>query len=157
ALQGQLLQGEQLQEMPCTPAVAADPAIGQEAGNVRVTVSETCQAVAYDGRELVIQATKLLALQARKALGQGYARYGDVNVTVTQAVAQGQTATLAFTAQGTWIYQINEAHIEAMVSGKPRLTALRMLTRLAGVARASISGIEGNQELPTDVAHIHVL
>ena len=42
ALEQQLVPGEQLQKAPCAPAVAADPVIGQEASNVRVTVSENC-------------------------------------------------------------------------------------------------------------------
>jgi hypothetical protein len=157
ALHGQLLKGEQMQALPCAPTVATDRAAWQEASQVQVTVSETCQAVAYDRRELVSQVAKLLASRAMKALGQGYARYGDVSVTVTQATAQAQAATLAFLAQGTWVYQIDPASVTRLVRGQPRLTALRMLTRLAGVARASISGVEGDQELPIDPAHIRLL
>lgn len=138
------------------PAVAADRAIGQEASRVQLTVSETCQAVAYDRQELVRRADKLLASQAMKALGQGYARYGDVSFSVTQADAREQTATFAFLAQGTWACQIDPARMTRLVRGQPRLAALRMLTRLAGVARASVSGVEGDQALPTDVTHIHL-
>jgi hypothetical protein len=84
-------------------------------------------------------------------------RYGDIAVSVTKAAIKGQIAVLTFAGQGTWIYQINEARIQALVSGKPRPAALQLLKRFAGIERASIGGIADNQELPTDMAHIHVL
>jgi hypothetical protein len=157
ALGQQLAPGEQLQQAPCAHAVAADPAIGQEASQVRITVSETCSGFAYNSQQLTARGEKLLTAQSARTLGNGYRRYGDVSVTVTKAAIKGQTAILTFTCQGTWVYQINEARIEALVNGKPRLAALRLLMRFPGIERASVGGIADNQELPTDVTHIHVL
>lgn len=157
ALGQQLAPGEQLQKAPCAPAAAADPAIGQEASHVQVTVSETCSGFAYNSEQLTARGARLLDLQADRTLGSGYARSGDIAVSVTKAATKGQTAVLTFTCQGTWIYQINEARIQALVSGMPRLAALRLLRRFPGIARASIGGIADNQELPNDVTHIHML
>ncbi len=157
ALRQQLVPGEQLQKAPCAPAVAADPATGQEASEVWVSVSETCSGFAYNSQQLAARGAMLLTAQATRTLGSGYARFGNITVSVTKAAKKGQIAVLTFTCQGTWVYQINEAHIEALVSGKPRLTALRLLRRFPGVARASIGGIADNQELPADVTHIHLL
>jgi hypothetical protein len=157
ALGQQIAPGEQLQKAPCAPAIAADPAIGQEASNVRVTVSETCSGFAYHSQELTARGAKLLTAQAARTLGNGYTRYGDIAVSVMKVAITGQTAVLAFTCQGTWVYHINAARIEALVNGKPRLAALQLLGRFPGIARASIGGIADNQELPTDMTHIHVL
>jgi hypothetical protein len=157
ALGQQLVPGEQLQKAPCAPAIAADPAIGQEANNVRVTVSETCSGFAYNSQQLTARGAKLLTAQAARTLGNGYARFGNITVSVTKTVTKGQTAFLTFTCQGTWMYQINAARIETLVSGRPRLAALQLLRHFQGIARASIGGIADNQELPTDVTHIHVL
>ncbi len=157
ALGQQLVPGEQLQKAPCARTVAVDPAIRQEASNVRVTVSETCSDFAYNSLQLTALGAKLLTTQALRLLGSGYARFGNIAVSVTKAAIEGQTAVLMFTCQGTWVYQINEARVEALVSGRPRLAALQLLRRFPGIARASIGGIADNQELPTDVTHIHVL
>ncbi len=157
ALGQQLAPGEQLQEAPCAPAVAADPAIGQEANQVRVTESETCSGFAYNSEQLTTYATRLLIAQAARKPGNGYTRTGNIAVSVTKAAMKGQTPILTFTCQGTWVYHINEARIEALVSGKPRLAALRLLRQFPGIARASIGGVGDNQELPTDLTHIRVL
>ena len=157
ALGQQLAPDEQLQKAPCAPAVAADPAIGQEASHVQVTVSETCSGFAYNSQQLTARGARLLTAQAARTLGNGYARFGNIAVSVTKAATKGQTAVLTFACQGTWVYHINEARIEALVSGKSRLEALRLLGHFPGIARASIGRIADNQELPTDVTHIHVL
>jgi hypothetical protein len=153
----QLAPGEQLQKAPCAPAVAFDPAIGQEASQVRVIVSETCSGFAYNSQQLSAYAIRLLTAQAARMLGNGYVPYGSIAVSVTKAAIKGQTAVLTFTCRGTWVYQINEARIQALVIGKPRLAALRLFTHFPGIERASIGGIADNQELPTDATHIHVL
>jgi hypothetical protein len=129
ALGQQLAPGEQLQKAPCASAVAADPAIGQEASSVRVTVSETCSGFAYNSQQLTARGAKLLTAQALRLLGNGYARFGNITVSVTKAAIEGQTAVLTFTCQGTWAYRINAARIEALVSGKPRLAALQLHTQ----------------------------
>src|SRR5439155_15531250 len=46
ALQGQVQPQEQLFILPCTPTVISDHSIGAEATQVKVTISETCSAVA---------------------------------------------------------------------------------------------------------------
>jgi hypothetical protein len=125
---------------------------------VRVTVSENCSGFAYNSQELTARGAKLLTTQANRTLGSGYVHSGNIIVSVTKAATKGKIAILTFTCQGTWVYQISEARIEeALVTGMPRLAALQLLRRFPGIARASIGGIADNQELPTDVAHIHVL
>ena len=124
---------------------------------MRVTVSETCSGFAYNSQQLTARGAKLLTAQAARTLGNGHARFGNITVSVTKTFTKGQTAFLTFTCQGTWMYQINAARIETLVSGRPRLEALQLLRRFPGIARASIGEIADNQEIPTDVTHIHVL
>jgi len=161
ALQGQLIQGEQLQTMPCTPTVTTDHGVGDEATTVQVTVSESCTAIAYNTKELDDQATKLLTTQAAKTVGTGYMLYGDVKVSVTQATTNTTTpgVLLSFTCQGTYVYILTakaQQSIKTLIAGKPRNTALRLLVTLPGIMNASINGIPDNQQIP-DADHIHLL
>jgi len=161
ALQGQLMPGESIQPTPCTPTVAANHQIGDEAETLEVTVSKTCNAIAYDTKELDTQATHLLTTQATKQLGQGYTVYGNVQVTVTKATTTNKTVVLlSFTTQATYLYQLNanaQQRIVTLIAGKPRETALDQLARLPGIQHASISGISDNQPIPDDLTHIHLL
>ena len=65
ALQGQLTPNEQLHLLPCTPTVTSDHQPGDEATIVKVTVSATCSAIAYNSQELQTKATAYLATQAQ--------------------------------------------------------------------------------------------
>ena len=50
--------------LPCTPAVTSDHRTGEEAATVKVTVSQTCSAVAYNSQTLAEKARTFLAAQA---------------------------------------------------------------------------------------------
>jgi hypothetical protein len=51
AFQGQRKPDEQVFILPCRPTVTSDHQPGQEAISVNVTVSQTCNAVAYNNQE----------------------------------------------------------------------------------------------------------
>ncbi len=161
ALQGQLMLGESIQPTPCTPTTTADHAIGEEATHVTVSVSETCNAIAYNTQALSTQATRLLTTQATKKFGQGYTVSGNIHVSVTKVTTQHKTGVLlSFTTQGTYVYQLTpmaQERIVTLVAGKPRKAALHQLATLPGLSHVSISGISDNQPLPDDVTHIHLL
>ncbi len=76
ALTGQLQSGEALVTPPCTPTITTDHQIGNEATQVKVTVSETCSGVAYNTQELETKATQLLTTQALKKLPFPVTGYG---------------------------------------------------------------------------------
>jgi hypothetical protein len=159
ALQQQLTPAEQVQHVPCPPTVIADHAIGSEATQLHVTVTETCTAIAYNTKELTTQATRLLATQAVKTVGWGYALYGNINVTVTKATTHHQTVVLSFRAQGIYVYQLTENwqhQMKTLIAGKPRTTALRLLATFAGIRQVSINGIPDNKQIP-DPDHIQLL
>ncbi|MGH2493245.1 MAG: baseplate J/gp47 family protein [Ktedonobacteraceae bacterium] len=162
ALHGQLLSGQALHPMPCTPATSADHAPGEEAAHLTITVSETCTAVAYDMQQLQARATQLLAAQAAHTLGTGYLPVGSVRLTVTKATAMQTTSigVLAFTCVGTFAYTLSaqaQQHLKALLAGQPRRVALRWLLQQRGIHTASITGIPDNQPLPDDLSHLHLL
>ena len=162
ALQGQLLPGQALHTLPCSPAISADHGIGEEAPTLTVSVSETCTAVAYDAQQLQDRATQLLTTQAARTLGTNYGLADNVQVSVSKAIASPTSpqVLLAFTGTGTFVYLLTEQaqqRLKTLLVGQPRLTALHWLIRQPGIGRASISGIPDNQPLPDDLSHLHLL
>jgi len=80
-----------------------------------------------------------------------------VQVSVTKVTTTPKSAVLSFSTRGTWVYQLNETGIKALVMGKPRLSALHALSVFRGVQSANIAGVSDNAPLPTDPAYIHIL
>ncbi len=76
ALTAQLTNAESLAAPACTPGVNANHHAGEEAQSVTVTVSETCNAVAYNPKTLESAGERILATQEMKQLGSGYRLYG---------------------------------------------------------------------------------
>ncbi len=148
ALQGQLSPAEQMLRVPCSPTLATDHRPGQEAAQLHVTLLETCTAIAYDPQTLRETAQQRLTAQAP----EGYKLYAEVRVTQVHAAGQ---RNVSFTSQGSYVYQVGEQGLKALLAGKPRTTALRLLAGLPGIHTASISGIEDNQPLP-DPGHIQL-
>jgi len=157
ALQGQVQPQEQLFLLPCTPTAISDHSIGTEASEVKVTVSETCSAVAYNNVALIAKATELLSRQALQHLGTGYSLFGIVQVSITQATITRTTPTILFSCQGTWVYGISpdaQHSIKLLIAGKPRVEAIKVLLSLPGIERASIEG-EDNSRLPKNITSMH--
>lgn len=161
ALQGQLKTNEQLQILHCAPTIASDHQPGQEASQVKVTVSVTCSAIAYDTQALETRATKLLTTQALTKLATGYSLTGNVQVRVNDATITNTSQPLVFLsfhAQGTWIYALSHSsqqQITRLIAGKTKHTALHLLLSLPGIEQASISWGDDTR-LPKDSKYIHV-
>ena len=161
ALQGQLKTNEQLQILHCAPTVASDHQPGQEASHVKVTVSVSCSAIAYDTQALETRATKLLTTQVLTKLATGYSLTGNVQVRVNDATVTNTSQPLVFLsfhAQGTWIYALSpssQQQITRLIAGKTKLTALQMLRSLPGIEHASISWGDDTR-LPKDSKYIHI-
>jgi hypothetical protein len=157
AFYSQLAPREQLQLLPCTPTQTSDHQPGQEAREVKISVSETCSAVAYNNDALIAKATELLSHQALQHLGTGYSLFGIVQVSITQATATRTTPTVIFTCQGTWVYGISQQtqqHIKQLIAGKSKQVALKLLLSLPGVENASIEGYD-TTKLPKNITSIH--
>jgi VCBS repeat-containing protein len=164
ALQGQVQANEQLQMLPCTPTVSSDHQSGQEATQVKVSVSETCSAVAYNSQELERKATGLLTRQAVQKVGVGYSLFGEVHVKVTQtSVTHTPTPLvfLSFKAHGTWIYGLSQKaqeQIKHMIAGKTTQQAVTLLASSKGIEQVSIrfTGFGDNTRLPKNTGYIHL-
>ena len=160
ALQGEVKQGEQLQTFPCNIAVTADHQIGQEATQVKVTVSETCSGIAYNDQELTSKVTQLLTTQATKKLGSGYSILENPQITVTSATPARQV-TLSFSSVSTWIYALSSAdqqHIKNIIVGKNTVKALQLLHSLPGIENVSLqfAGFGDDTRIPKDIKNIHL-
>jgi hypothetical protein len=159
ALNGERQAGEKLVKQPCTVTLHADRQAGDEAPSVTVTISLTCQAVIYNTTDLQAEATKELAAHVLQTYGSGYVSEGTPHITVTKATIQARTAMLTLRSSGLFAYAINakmQQHLKIMLSGQPRLSALRYVTTLPGIRQAAITGIQKNEQLP-DRQHIQVL
>jgi hypothetical protein len=164
ALQGQLQPGEELQTLPCSPIVATDHQPGDEATKVTVTVSETCNAAAYNKDELQRKATQLLTSQALRRLGAGYSLLGDIQVTPTsiEPNREQKRVVVSLHAHATFVHTFTaqeQAHIKRLIHGKTKQQAVQLLATVPGIETASIisSGFGDETRLPTDPRNIHVV
>jgi hypothetical protein len=160
ALQAQVANSEALQTLPCTPTVRSDHLAGQETREVRVTVSETCGAVAFSKDALRAQATAFLTIQATQRLGAGYTLGGEIHLTVRQATVTHTTPTLVFSCQGEWVYSVTNVQqqlIRSLIAGKTNQQALDVLAHLPGIVQATIGDVDGNAKLPSNPTLIHLV
>lgn len=165
AFQGQLKPGELVFIIPCTPVVSSDHRPGDEAATVKVTVSQTCSAIAYNSQTLEEKGAAFLAAQALQKTGAGYSLFGTVHVSVTQASVTSTPhplVFLSFQATGAWIYglsQTEEQHIKELIAGKTSEEALQQLASLPGVERITISfhGFGDNTRLPKNTGYMHIV
>ncbi len=158
ALQGQGKPTEQLFILPCTPTDSSDHQLGQETREVKITVSETCSAVAYNSNELLAKASDLLSRKALQKVGTDFNLFGQVQVSIIQATVTRTIPTLIFSCQGTWVYAISlqaQQSIKLLIAGKPKDEAIKVLLSLPGIERASIEG-DDNSRLPRNITSIHL-
>ncbi len=151
ALQGQVKPTEELQTLPCSPAITADHQIGQEAEQVKVTATETCSGVAYSQNTLQSQAKDLLSARAAKKLGSGYSLLGTIHLTIIQAIVSHATPILAFSCSGTWVYTLThtaQEHLRQLIAGKSKDQAVSILSHMPGIQAVSIAGVDDNEHLP---------
>lgn len=163
ALEGQLKQGEELQTLPCSPSTTSDHQIGQEATEVKVTMSETCSGIAYNGDALQAKVTQLLTAQAVRKLGSGYSMLENPQVSITQAAVNHTppTVSLSFKAQSAWVYAVSEPeqkHIKSMIAGKSKDEAVSLLASLPGIESVSMqsSGVGDDTMIPKNTANIRL-
>jgi hypothetical protein len=164
ALQGQLHQGEVLQLLPCSPTVTSDHQPEEEATQVKVTVSETCSAAAYNSQELATKATTFLSTQALQKTGAGYSLFGTVHVSVKQASVTNSPhplVFLSFHASATWVYGLSrtaQEQIKHLIAGKTTQQTVTLLASLPGVEHAAIrfTGFGDDTKLPRNTGYIHL-
>ena len=164
ALQSQIKPGEVFKLLPCAPTVTSDHHPGQEAPTVKVTVSQTCSAIAYNSQTLEEKATAFLAERTQQKAGTGYSLFGTVHVSVKQASVTHTPHNLVFVsfqASGTWVYalsQTTQQQIKHLIAGKTTQQALQLVVSLPGVEHAAIrfTGFGDAARLPKNTGYIHL-
>jgi Baseplate J-like protein len=159
ALEGELKTNEELLVLPCLPAVESNHQPGDEAAKVTITVSQTCDGIAYSGQELQTKATELLTHLAMTKLGAGYTLVGNVQVIVHRAIIIGMTPNLMFSSQGKWIYGLSgiaQEHLKRLIAGKTAQEAEHILSALPGIKNVAMQWDE-TTKLPKDPQHIKFL
>ena len=157
AFSSQLTAQEALLTPSCTPHTTSDPAPGDEAAMVSVSVSETCSALAYDRQELESRGIRILTSTRSASSLTHFQHVGEIHLVIVSQKISGEQASLTIQLSGTWVYQLNEQQLTARIAGKPRLDALHFIAGLPGVQTVSITGLQENQALPADAAHIRIL
>ena len=147
----------------CTPTVASDHAVRDEATKVTVTVTVSCTVETYDNDSAQAMAKELLSNQAANDLGSDYSLIGNIMTTVGQPTLVDKThgtISLPVTAEGRWVYKWSNAqkqYLARLVAGKRVQNAKMLLQQQKGAAAVSFQlSKENNGILPYDTSHIIV-
>jgi hypothetical protein len=160
----QLVSGEALIQPTCVLKTVTDHNIGEEASQVQVSVSETCQTAAYAQADLQQTIGHLVSQEAIQRYGTGYSLAGDISVNLqntTLTTTGKQIATIGVKAASRWIYQFGkrqQQQISNQIVGKGRGEAIRMLSHTEGIQRATVTIAGGyNDTLPQDTGRIQIV
>ncbi len=154
ALQPQAKANETLITLPCSPTVRPNHTIGEEATQVTVTVSETCQSYAFSTATFYSQVATILSQRAKKVLGARYTRRGNILITRHATRMTKTVVTIAFTSQAVFEYALStqaQRQIKNLLAGKRKQDALRILLLHPGINQAVITGIDDLAKLPKDL------
>ncbi len=160
----QLLQGEALITPTCVLKTVPDHQVGEEATEVQVSLSETCQAAAYQQADLQKLVSHLVSQEAQQTYGAGYGLIGDMQINLantTLTSTNSQIATVTVNAASQWVYQLGTAarqKISRQIAGKSKQQALSMLSHLNGIRGVTLNLVGGyNDLLPQDAGRIRVI
>jgi hypothetical protein len=145
ALQVQLHPGEALIPASCSPHVSTNHKLGEEAKQVSVSVSETCEGIAYAAHEVDQEATQMETTASANRFGTGYIPLRDTHLTITHATITNQaqgTVALTVKIDATVVYQLTpreKEQIRNLIAGKTKQQAQALLLQLPGIAGAAIT------------------
>jgi Baseplate J-like protein len=131
--------GETVQETSCTMQTTANHTSGEEASQVTVNVSATCQGVAY--RQDVFQHQATVAFTQTRPAAH-YHTIGSVQTTIQS------TSPFVVTIRGQWVYTFSadyEQSLAEKIVGATPTQARTVLLQTGVIADASIPG-----KLPPD-------
>lgn len=167
-MQSQLKAGEQLVDATpsCSAKVTSNPAVGQSASSLTVTVTLACSDSAYNAQTALTQIEDLLRQKAEQQFGPGFVLSGKIASTIKQVTpgTAGNVDVLA-SASGIWKYQFTDAiksNIARHITRATVADANAWLLQQTGVADASISvsgpiiNLGGNNNLPDDLRAITI-
>lgn len=144
----------------CQQSVTPDHRVGEEATQVRVTLSETCTGATYNTQSLERLLTQRLTQETSRQLGKGYTLTGTIQHTILKVTQEEHgTILLHIWSTASYTYQFTEAQqqiMKAAIVGKSKAQATSILLQVAGVQTVSFSLSYGEQ-LPTDPGRIHLV
>lgn len=157
-LSSDLTPGEQIYQFPCSPRVSADHSIGDVAANLTVSVTETCNGIAYDPQELAEKASEAVTKTALLQLGSGYELLGTPTADVHAMSQHNSAITARIQSQGVLIYRIgNLTGLKTQLAGKNTQQAQRLLRSLPTIENVQITGTDQEGRLPKNADAIHLM
>ncbi len=155
-LKRKLASGERLAEFPqCQSSVSSDFPVGdhhQDVESSGVTVSATCNSVAYDDQGMRTLVTQLLTQKAQISPGAGYILQNN-RIIIDSKVQSVDPVSLNVTAKGQWVYQFGDQQkneLFALAKGQSLSAATTALLGAKGVSNATIQF--SGTTLPTDIS-----
>lgn len=163
ALKGQLASSEQLLDpanIKCQPSVKANRHAGDQAGDVTVTGTMTCSAIAYLPAKLQTYGTDLLAKDAATQGSESYTLSGQTQEKIQDIFATGKTLSFDLNVQGLYVLQLSpnmSARFASLVAGKTQADAQTILLKQTGVLKVSLQVAGGfGTALPSSAKDIHI-
>jgi serine/threonine protein kinase len=159
---GEKKVGQQLVAEPnCNTNNSAKPPVGAKASSTTVTVAATCTGEVYDLNGADRLAQGLLANEAAKSPGKGYALTGMIVAYPPHipSIQGNGTVDLVIKTAGVWVYQFSDAvkaQLAQLVAGKSLSEAQSLLLQQPGVASVNISIANNGATLPKDAAQMAV-
>jgi hypothetical protein len=123
-----------------------------------VTVSASCNSVAYDDQGMRALVTQLLSQKAQVSPGMGYTLQNN-RIIIDPKIQSTDPVSLNVSAKGQWVYQFTDQQktdLANLIKGKSLAAANTALLSQRGVANASIDA-NGGTSLPTDPGQINIL
>jgi Baseplate J-like protein len=157
-LNSDLAAGEEVYQFPCSPRVSSNHSVGDEATNLTVSVSETCNGIAYDPGEIAAKASEAVTQKALLQLGSGYELLG-MPTTDIQTMNRSNTAiTARIQCQGVLIYRVpNLTGLKTRLLGRNTQQVVSLLRSLPSIESVQITGIDQEGRLPKNADAIHLL
>ncbi len=160
----QLTTGEALITPHCVLKTGADHGVGEEAAQVQVSVSQTCQAAAYQQADLQQLVSHVVNQEAVSRFGSGYGLVGDMQISLASTALTStsqQIAAVNINAVSQWVYQVGNVERQQMskaIAGKSKQEAFHLLSHLNGIRNVTLNLVGGyNDILPQDAGRIQIV
>lgn len=160
--QSMLQPGEVLASQPTYKVTTtSDKHVGDQAEQVKVNVSVSGSAVAYNRAQAVQTASQLLRAQAIQTLDSNYQQQGDL-VTSQPTVQPGKDGVIyvSITVSGVWAYNLSPqitGQWRQSIRGATSAAALAYLNSRPGIASVQINLPFGTDHLPDTIDNIQVV
>lgn len=157
--------GQSITQPLCSTNINSNHKAGDEGKAVRVTISESCRAIAIDNASLQKIGSRILMNLARKQLGASYFPTLGIETNVLHARMNDVfpiKASVSVLIHGTWFYQFSEKEqedIKRITAGQPVNEVLKKIRKIPGVmdARVSFVGFGNEFFFPKNIKYIRTL